>query len=128
MRPELAALADHEYVLLTTYRRTGVAVDTPVWIARDGDRLLVTTGGQSGKVKRLRHTPRVTLRACDVRGRVTAGAEAVEAHARVDASPETRARLDAAFEQKYRMKYRVLRKMRRRDDGSVTLVVTDPDA
>jgi PPOX class probable F420-dependent enzyme len=59
------------YVSLTTFRRTGVPVSTPVWAAPDGDTLVVWTRADSGKVKRLRHTVRVTVAPCDVRGRVT---------------------------------------------------------
>ncbi|KAA9152956.1 PPOX class F420-dependent oxidoreductase [Microbacterium lushaniae] len=127
MRHELAEKADHEYVSLTTYRRTGEPVATPVWMVRDGDRLLVTTGGASGKVKRLRHTPRVSLAGCDARGRVAPDEVPATAHAVVDASPETRERLDAALKAKYGMKYRLLRLGRRKDAASVALVITDPE-
>jgi PPOX class probable F420-dependent enzyme len=58
------------YVSLTTFRRTGVPVATPVWAAPDGDTSVVWTRADSGKVKRLRHTARVTVAPCDVRGRV----------------------------------------------------------
>jgi len=34
-------------------------VSTAVWVARDGDALVVTTPEASGKVKRLRNNPRV---------------------------------------------------------------------
>ncbi len=43
-REALLALADEQYVLLTTTRRSGDRVPTPVWVARDGDALVVTTG------------------------------------------------------------------------------------
>ncbi|TYP88418.1 PPOX class F420-dependent oxidoreductase [Blastococcus xanthinilyticus] len=66
----MPALPDSEYVSLTTFRRTGVPVATPVWAAADGDSLVVWTRADSGKVKRLRHTSRVTVAPCDVRGRV----------------------------------------------------------
>ena len=58
------------YVSLTTFRRTGAAVATPVWAAPDDGTLVVWTRADSGKVKRLRHTSRVTVAPCDVRGRV----------------------------------------------------------
>jgi uncharacterized protein len=57
------------YVSLTTFRRTGVPVATPVWATPDGHSLVVWTRADSGKVKRLRHTSRVTVAPCDVRGR-----------------------------------------------------------
>jgi uncharacterized protein len=58
------------YVSLTTFRRTGAPVATPVWAAPDGDTLVVWTRADSGKVKRLRHTSSVTVAPCDIRGRV----------------------------------------------------------
>jgi PPOX class probable F420-dependent enzyme len=64
-----APLPRSTYVSLTTFRRTGVPVATPVWAAPDGDSLVVWTRADSGKVKRLRHTSRVTVAPCDVRGR-----------------------------------------------------------
>jgi PPOX class probable F420-dependent enzyme len=58
------------YVSLTTFRRTGAAVATPVWAAPDKGTLVVWTRADSGKVKRLRHTSRVTVAPCDFRGQV----------------------------------------------------------
>ena len=66
----MAPLPHSTYVSLTTFRRTGAPVATPVWAAPDGDALVVWTRADSGKVKRLRHTARVTVAPCDVRGRV----------------------------------------------------------
>ncbi len=71
-------LARANYVQLTTVRKSGVAVDTTVWVAGDADALIVITPADSGKVKRVRHTPRVSLRPCSVTGRVKKGAESVE--------------------------------------------------
>jgi PPOX class probable F420-dependent enzyme, Rv2061 family len=124
--PELSAVAESEYVLLTTFRRSGEPVGTPVWVARDGDALLVTTGAASGKVKRLAHTADVTLTPCDVRGVVAPGAVPVAARAVVDDSPETRERVATALRGKYRAKYRMLElggKLRRRPE-SVALVLS----
>ena len=39
----LTALGDERFISLTTFLRSGNAVSTPVWIARDGDVLAVTT-------------------------------------------------------------------------------------
>lgn len=55
------ALGRKNTLLLTTFRKDGRGVRTPVWVvARDG-KLYVRTGADSGKVKRLRHDPRVEL-------------------------------------------------------------------
>jgi PPOX class probable F420-dependent enzyme len=68
---ELERLSQGKYLSLTTFKRDGTAVATPVWVAREGDHLYVITQADSGKAKRLRHTPRVLLAPCDVRGTLT---------------------------------------------------------
>ncbi|MFC7546408.1 PPOX class F420-dependent oxidoreductase [Plantactinospora sp. GCM10030261] len=62
-------LAAEKYILLTTYRRDGRAVPTPVWVVRDGDALAAWTPTDSGKAKRIRRSATVTIAPCDVRGR-----------------------------------------------------------
>ncbi len=59
------------YVSLRTYRKSGAAVDTPVWSAPgDDDALYIFSAGQAGKVKRLRNTARAQVAVCDVRGKL----------------------------------------------------------
>lgn len=58
------------YVSLATFRRSGDAVRTPVWIAGQGAIHYVFSAGDAGKVKRLKHSDRVQVAVCDVRGRV----------------------------------------------------------
>ncbi|XWX03215.1 PPOX class F420-dependent oxidoreductase [Aggregatilineales bacterium SYSU G02658] len=62
------ALNGHQYLSLTTYRKSGQPVATPVWFAREGDRLYVVTQADSGKVKRIRNNAQVEIAPCDVRG------------------------------------------------------------
>ncbi|GGS37930.1 PPOX class F420-dependent oxidoreductase [Actinokineospora fastidiosa] len=83
----LARLGAGKYVLVTTYRRDGRAVPTPVWVVRDDDELLIWTVTDSGKVKRIRNNPRVELAECDFRGRPTG--ESVPATARLLDADET---------------------------------------
>jgi PPOX class probable F420-dependent enzyme len=59
------------YISLATFRRSGVAVKTPVWFARSEDRYYVFSEAKAGKVKRLRNDPRIRVAPCTVRGRVT---------------------------------------------------------
>jgi len=61
---------DEKYVALVTFRRTGAAVSTPVWIAKTDSACYVFSEGRAGKVKRIRNNPAVRLAACDFRGRV----------------------------------------------------------
>jgi PPOX class probable F420-dependent enzyme len=61
-------LADTKYVRLTTFRKDGTPVATPVWLAVDGGVLYAWTNEGTGKVKRIRNEPRVTVGASDGRG------------------------------------------------------------
>jgi uncharacterized protein len=68
------AISQEKYVSVATFRKTGVAVATATWIVPvDGGRVGLLTSSASGKAKRLRNNPRLTLQPSDVRGRVKAG-------------------------------------------------------
>ncbi len=68
------SLADEKYIALTTFKRDGTPVTTPVWAAPvDDGRIGFYTSSTSGKAKRLAHTSKVTVQPCDARGRVKAG-------------------------------------------------------
>jgi hypothetical protein len=85
-------LADEKYILLTTFRRAGTPVATPVWVVQlpDGKFGFWTSSG-SGKAKRLAHTDRVTVQPCDGRGRVRAGSTAINATAQLVSGSELEA-------------------------------------
>ncbi|MEU0302988.1 PPOX class F420-dependent oxidoreductase [Streptomyces sp. NPDC006175] len=87
----LQDFARSEYVSLTTYRKDGTPVATPVWAAADGGVLYVWTRSDSWKVKRLRNDSRVLVTVCDVRGRVAEGAPSAEGTARLLDAPGTAA-------------------------------------
>ena len=89
----LLSLADARFVSLTTFRRSGERVSTPVWVARDGEALVVLTPAGSGKVERLRRDPRVELAPCGRFGTVEDGVVAVAGTAEVR---ESRADVDRA--------------------------------
>jgi hypothetical protein len=77
-------LGDEKYVLLTTFKRDGTPVATPVWsVPLDGDSFGFWTSSGSGKAKRLAHTPRVTVQPCNARGKVKDGTSPTEAVARL---------------------------------------------
>jgi PPOX class probable F420-dependent enzyme len=78
------ALSDEKYVAVTTYRKDGSGVSTPTWIVPlDGDRVGFWTSSASGKYKRLRNNPRVTVQPSDARGRVKADSAAAEGTAQL---------------------------------------------
>jgi PPOX class probable F420-dependent enzyme len=64
-----AALSASNYMLLTTFRRDGRAVATPVHVVAEADRAFFRTWDVSGKAKRLRHTATVEVAPCSSRGR-----------------------------------------------------------
>ena len=99
-----ADLTRERYVSLATFRRNGAEVRTPIWFAvvpgEQGDATLwVVTGGDSGKVKRLRHTPRVRVAPSDVRGIVHGPWR--EGTARIADDPEAIAQAHAMLRAKY---------------------------
>lgn len=68
------AFTDEKYVSSTTFRKSGAAVPTPTWIVElDGGRVGFWTSSASGKYKRLRNNPKITLQPSDSRGKVRAG-------------------------------------------------------
>ena len=69
-----SALGGARFVSLTTFRRNGAGVATPVWIAGFGEHLVVTRPTASGKVERLRRELRVPVVACGRFGAVARGA------------------------------------------------------
>jgi PPOX class probable F420-dependent enzyme len=91
--------AAEKHVSLATYRRNGVEVKTPVWIAKVSRLYYVFSAGDAGKVKRIRATPRVRLAACDVRGKVRD--PWIEAHARVVSDPTLIAEVRRSLRRKY---------------------------
>jgi hypothetical protein len=99
MNPPPFDPATEKYVSLATYRRNGVEVKTPVWIAQVAGRYYVFSAGDAGKVKRIRATPRVRLAACDVRGNLRSAW--IEARARIVSDPALIAEVRKALRRKY---------------------------
>jgi uncharacterized protein len=96
----------HKYLSLTSSGRDGRAVATPVWFVVDEGTIYVSTGEATGKVRRLRRDPRVTLGPSDARGRPRGATfEAVAAVAPAADEP----RVEALFDRKYPVAKPVLR-------------------
>ena len=86
-------LQKQQYMSLVTFRKNGDAVPTAVWFAQVGDKLYVFSDPDTGKIKRLRHTTRVTVAPCTIDG--TVKGEAQEATARIMNADEGKLALDA---------------------------------
>jgi PPOX class probable F420-dependent enzyme len=76
-----STLTKEQFIALTTFRKTGAGVMTPVWFANDGDaRLVMFTGKSSGKVKRIRNNPRVEIAPSDAQGKPRGATMQAQAH------------------------------------------------
>src|ERR1700758_144622 len=60
-----------KYISLSSLRKSGAAVSTPVWFAEEDDKLYVKTRSDSGKYKRIRNNPQVRVAPCTIQGKVT---------------------------------------------------------
>ena len=69
--PIPSAIQGQKYIALTTFRKSGVGVTTPVWFGEEGDKIYIMTRSTSGKFKRIRNNPRVQVAPCTIRGVVT---------------------------------------------------------
>ena len=96
------ALRGHQFINLTTYRKSGEPVVTTVWFAQDGDRIVGTTQRQAGKIKRMRNNPEVSITPSTANGQILG--EAVKGVARV-LPPEEEAPAKAALRNKSGAQY-----------------------
>ena len=101
-----APLAQKKIAALTTFRKNGTPVATPVWFVESPDGIIyVYTGATSGKIKRIRNSSRVTLAPSTAAGKVTG--EAVEARARILDDSQEIARAEALLAKKYGTQRRI---------------------
>jgi uncharacterized protein len=59
------------YISLATFRKSGVAVNTPIWFAEDDGKIYLMTNITLGKCKRIRNNPQVKIAPCTIRGKIT---------------------------------------------------------
>jgi uncharacterized protein len=117
-----------KYLSLTSFRRDGTGVASPMWFVEEGGRLLVNTDGSSYKVRRILRDPHVMVAVCTARGRLLM--PQVPARAEVLPSDEV-GRVDRLIAQKYRIDLVFLRPIRalqrafgRRQGDEVILGIT----
>jgi uncharacterized protein len=65
----LEAFRGRKYCLLTTYRRDGEPMPTPIWFGLADGNLYFSTEDAVGKVKRIRNDPRVLMAPATSRGK-----------------------------------------------------------
>ncbi len=95
-------LSDEKTISVTTFRKSGDKIATPVWVVPvDGGRLGFWTSSASGKAKRLRRNPAVEVTPCNQRGVLTPGAPTVAGTAQLVSTGAEFDAVKAAVKAKY---------------------------
>lgn len=63
-------LQDASYLSLSTQKKSGAWVETPVWFAQQDDIIYIFSAGDAGKVKRLKNFPAAKIAPCTVNGKI----------------------------------------------------------
>ncbi|MGA5464387.1 PPOX class F420-dependent oxidoreductase [Mycobacterium sp. NPDC050041] len=108
MAPHLDRLGAEKFVSLTTFKRNGDAVATPLWLVSDGGALVFWTPADSWKVKRVGRDARVTMAACSRSGKVSPGEQAVAGRGEVIEDAGEVRRVEDLFRRKYGLGHRVV--------------------
>jgi PPOX class probable F420-dependent enzyme len=108
MSDDFQGLAREKFVSLTTFKRNGGGVATPVWVVADDDRLVVWTPADSWKVTRAQRDPRVSLVPCGRTGKVATGETPVAGSAVVVEDGAVVSRVEDALKRKYGLEYRLV--------------------
>jgi putative flavoprotein involved in K+ transport len=115
-----------KYCLVTTFRKDGRPVATPVWFARDGERVYAETSPASGKVKRIGRGSDVLVAPCTATGKALG--PALEGRARVLSRPEEQRHAEELLASRYglgrRLFYGTLGRAVEKRHGSAYIEIT----
>ncbi|WP_033319291.1 PPOX class F420-dependent oxidoreductase [Streptomyces yerevanensis] len=120
----LERLGAAKYLLITSYRKNGTAVATPVWVVRDGEALGAWSAADAWKVKRIRNRADVLVGPCDARGNPTG--EQIPATAEI-CDPDVTARYRTLIARKYGITGRLVllgSRLRRGTTGTVGIRIS----
>jgi PPOX class probable F420-dependent enzyme len=127
---ELDSRFPGKYLSVTSFKRDGGAVATPVWFVIEDGRLLIYTNPESFKAKRIRRNPSVKVAPCNATGRLRG--DQIPATAEFLAEDQT-AHVMQLIDRKYRVDkilklpfYNLVQRLRgKQTDGPiVTLAIT----
>ena len=103
---DLEALFPGKYLSVTSFKRDGTGVATPVWFVSDGRRLFALTDLHSAKVRRMLRNPRVLVVSCRVDGKLRS--EPVPAHVEVLTATPALERVQNLLIERYKISYRLV--------------------
>jgi PPOX class probable F420-dependent enzyme len=67
----ISEIGTSKCIALTTFKRDGSRISTPIWFNVMGGKIYVTTETSAWKVKRIANNPNVEFAVCTQRGKVT---------------------------------------------------------
>jgi PPOX class probable F420-dependent enzyme len=103
---DLEARFPGRYLSVTSFKRDGTGIATPVWFVSDGARLFALTDLHSPKIWRIRRNPRVLVAPCRADGKLRG--ELVTARAEVLTEPAELERVQNLLLERYQISYRVV--------------------
>jgi len=89
------------YISLTTFKRDGSPVSSPVWITGTAGTYVFTTGEKAWKARRLSRNSAVLVQVCDMRGHVKPDAARYVGTGEVATAPDAVAAAEHALSEKY---------------------------
>ena len=134
---DLDSLFPGRYLSITSFKRDGTPVATPVWFVSDGSRLFAFTDLHSAKIRRIHRNPRVLVASCWVNGKLRR--DPVVARADVLAATSDLERVQKLLLARYKISYRVVmlfyrlgRRLRRQqsvaDGGALAITVEQEES
>ncbi|HET7051422.1 MAG TPA: PPOX class F420-dependent oxidoreductase [Solirubrobacteraceae bacterium] len=103
---DLEAFFPGRYLSVTSFKRDGTGVATPVWFVSDGRRLFAFTDLHSAKVRRVRRNPRVLVASCRVDGKRRG--EQLPAHVELLTGTAELERVRKLLLERYTISYRIV--------------------
>ena len=105
-RADLNALFPGRYLSVTSFKRDGTGVATPVWFVSDDSRLYALTDLHSAKVRRLHRDPHVMVAPCRPSGKLRGSS--VPGRAEVLTATADLERVQRLLIDRYKLSYRVV--------------------
>ena len=104
-------LKNQKCISLTTYKRNGEGVPTPVWFSREDDDIYIMTKMQSWKARRIRNNPNVSFMSCSYRGKIRRRFKDLRVHGNAEfVEGEEKNKADRSLARKYWFLYRFFRR------------------
>ena len=94
------------YLSITSFKRDGTGVATPVWFVSDAGQLFALTDLRSAKVRRIRRNPRVLVAPCRANGKLRG--EPVEARAEILTATSDLEHVQRLLKRRYKVSYRLV--------------------